>query len=110
MLHYKHIRAKLNGQALHFEIMLNKMNPEILKERLSVIREDDKQELLADDMSVFNRILKEKGLLSNYAMTGVQNISNDFERETLKENESPNVRQSKTIDMLKDIMENVRKL
>jgi len=46
--------------------MLNKMNPEILKERMILIREDDKQELLSDDMSVFNRILREKGLLTKY--------------------------------------------
>jgi len=73
--------------------MLNKMNPDILKERMTLIREDDKQELLADDMSVFNRILKEKGLISKYQLTGGDA---DFERATgaensnSKENESPN--------------------
>jgi hypothetical protein len=42
MLRHKHLRSKLNEQALHFEILLNKMNPEILKERMTLIREDDK--------------------------------------------------------------------
>jgi hypothetical protein len=42
MLRHKHFRSKLNEQALHFEILLNKMNPEILKERMTLIREDDK--------------------------------------------------------------------
>jgi len=42
LLTQKHIRAKINEQAVHFEIMLNKMNPEILKERMTLIREDDK--------------------------------------------------------------------
>ena len=77
MLRYKHLRAKLHEQAIHFEILINKINPEILKERMTLIRDDDKQELLADDMSVFNRILREKGLLSKYATTGADA---DFER------------------------------
>ena len=109
MLRYKHIRAKLHEQAIHFEILINKMNPGILKERMSLIREDDKQELLADDMSVFNRILREKGLISKYATTGVDP---DFERapiknSNLKENESPNLgtlpsaTNAETMDMLK---------
>ena len=92
ILTQKHIRAKINEQAIHFEIMLNKMNPEILKERMILIREDDKQELLSDDMSVFNRILREKGLLTKYQMTGAGDP--EFERavdnSNFKENFSPN--------------------
>ena len=82
------------------------MNPEILKERMNLIREDDKEELLADDMSVFNRILREKGLISKYATTGADP---DFERAPInnsnsKENESPNsgpAGNAEALDMLK---------
>ena len=42
LLRHKQLRAKLHEQSIHFEIMLNKMNPEILKERMTLIREDDK--------------------------------------------------------------------
>ena len=66
MLKYQKLRQQLNEQAMHFEIMLNKMNPEILKERVKLISED----ALADETSIFNRILKEKGILSEYAMSG----------------------------------------
>jgi uncharacterized membrane protein YgaE (UPF0421/DUF939 family) len=48
---------------MHFEIILNKLSPEILKERLALIRDKDKEELLADDQSIFHNILKAKGLL-----------------------------------------------
>lgn len=66
MLKYYKLRQQLNEQAMHFEIMLNKMNPEILKERVKLISED----ALADETSIFNRILREKGILSDYAMSG----------------------------------------
>jgi hypothetical protein len=36
----------MHEQALHFEIMLNKMNPEILKERLGVMKEEERAEFL----------------------------------------------------------------
>jgi hypothetical protein len=56
-------------------------------------------------MSVFNRILREKGLLSKYATTGGDA---DFERannSNSKENESPNA--TTQIEMLKELMKNV---
>jgi hypothetical protein len=59
-------------------------------------------------MSVFNRILREKGLLSKYATTGGDA---DFERannSNSKENESPNA--TAQIDMLKELMQNVKHL
>ena len=65
MLNYKHLRATLNEQAMHFEIMLNRMNPDILRERMALMRDDDKDELLGDDTNVFNRILKHKGILKD---------------------------------------------
>ena len=59
-------------------------------------------------MSVFNRILREKGLLSKYAATGGDA---DFERannSNSKENESPNA--TTQIEMLKELMKNVKHL
>jgi hypothetical protein len=57
-------------------------------------------------MSVFNRILKEKGLLTQYATTG----DSEFERAKFsnsKENENPNIQ---TMEMLKQLMDQVKTL
>lgn len=45
--------------------MLNRMSPDILRERMALMRDDDKDELLGDDTNVFNRILKHKGILKD---------------------------------------------
>lgn len=55
---------------MHFEIMLNKLSPSILKERLTILRDKDREELMKDNATVFSRILKEKGLLSDFQLNG----------------------------------------
>ncbi len=50
---------------MHYEILINKMNPDILKERVRIIGE---QQFMEE--TVMHRILREKGVLSNYAATG----------------------------------------
>ena len=37
---------------------------------MSLIKDSEKEELLADEESVFHRILREKGVLSEYAVDG----------------------------------------
>ena len=59
-------------------------------------------------MSVFNRILREKGLLSKYATTGVDAEFERANNSNSKENESPNA--TAQIDMLKELMQNVKHL
>ena len=57
------MRGQLNEQAMHFELLLNRLAPEILRERMDVCMGDkEREEILADDDSVFHRILKAKGL------------------------------------------------
>jgi hypothetical protein len=46
---------------MHFELLLNKLSPEILQERLFVL--PDRDAIMQDNMSVFHRILKAKGLI-----------------------------------------------
>ena len=60
------LQASLEEQAVHFEIMLNKISPAILKERFTILRDKDRDELLKDHATVFSRILKEKGILSDF--------------------------------------------
>ena len=60
------LQASLEEQAVHFEIMLNKISPAILKDRLTILRDKDRDELLKDNATVFSRILKEKGILSDF--------------------------------------------
>ena len=59
-------------------------------------------------MSVFNRILREKGLLSKYAMTGGDAEFERANNSNSKENESPNA--TAQMDMLKELMQNVKHL
>lgn len=59
-------------------------------------------------MSVFNRILREKGLLSKYATTGGDAEFERANNSNSKENESPNA--TAQIDMLKELMKNVKHL
>jgi hypothetical protein len=46
--------------------MLNKISPAILKDWLTILRDKDRDELLKDHATVFSRILKEKGILSDF--------------------------------------------
>jgi len=46
--------------------MLNKISPAILKDRLTILRDKDREEMLKDNATVFSRILKEKGILSDF--------------------------------------------
>lgn len=95
MLRYQKLRQSLNEQAMHFEIILNKLSPDILKERLALIRDKDKEELLADDQSIFHNILKAKGLLQflkEEAPPADELMQSTKKRLTkkIKENISPN--------------------
>ena len=72
---------------MHFEIMLNKINPQILKERLVILRDKDREELIKDNSTIFSRILREKGILTDFQINGggtngtLSPIEIDLERE-----------------------------
>ena len=55
---------------MHLEIMLNKINPLILKDRLTILRDKDREEVMKDNTTVFSRILREKGILTDFALNG----------------------------------------
>ena len=73
---------------MHFEIMLNKISPEILKERLTILRDKDREELVKDHGTVFSRILKQKGILNDFHINGGAQSPIDIEFE--RENSNPN--------------------
>ena len=85
---YEMLQAQLEEQAVHFEIMLNKISPNILKERLTILRDKDREELVKDHGTVFSRILKEKGILSDFQLNGGTQSPIDIEFE--RENSNPN--------------------
>jgi hypothetical protein len=84
----------MEEQAVHFEIMLNKINPQILKERLVILRDKDREELIKDNSTVFSRILREKGILTDFQLNGggtngtISPIEMDLERENSNPNRS----------------------
>lgn len=88
---------KLNEQAMHFELLLNKLSPEILQERLLVL--PDREALMQDSLSVFHRILKAKGLIPDASAEAVPyQISHNSKQ------------QDELLQMMKEVMDNVKHL
>jgi hypothetical protein len=75
-LRYERLRHEQREQAVHFELLLNKLSPEILHERVfCLMRESERQELLADEESVFRRILKAKGVIAGESTNNDENMN-----------------------------------
>ncbi len=81
---------------MHFELLLNKLSPEILQERLFVL--PDRDAIMQDNMSVFHRILKAKGLIPD-ASNEAQPLAQPVQQN-----------QEELIKMMHEMMENVKKL
>ena len=63
MKNYKKLNAKLNEQAIHFEILINKMRPDLLNERLKTMTALARPDVRRVDADIVTDILKEKGIL-----------------------------------------------
>ena len=63
----KKMDLKLNEQAVHFEVMLSKINKETLKEKIVNQSQDNSSAEAAahifSDKNVFNKILSQKGFI-----------------------------------------------
>jgi len=57
----RHIGTSLNQQAIHFEVLLRKMRPDILKKKLD--SRPDSRIVNDDGVDVVKQILTEQGLL-----------------------------------------------
>lgn len=58
MHRYKKLDLKLNEQAVHFEIMLNQMNKQVLKDRVNQSEDmSGAADHIFSDKNVFNRVL-----------------------------------------------------
>jgi len=73
---YKKVNAQLNEQAIHYEIVINRMFPE-LQEQFKIGRQDVR---LVDSENLVTSILKNKGVIEE----GQPTIF-DYFRETLRE-------------------------
>ena len=85
---------------------MSKLSPEIVRERVSLMRESDREKMLADDEGVLRRILIAKGIISSE------------ERSLNEENYNPNRIQVKVNNieldeqkaMMRELMDNMKKL
>ena len=72
----KHISDKLNEQAIHYEILLQKLKPDILEKRMKSLHEQGTRKDIRlvdanDERQVVKDILKEQGLLKEGQSTDV---------------------------------------
>lgn len=72
----KHISDKLNEQAIHYEILIQKLKPDILEKRMKSLqaqgtRKDIRLVDASDERQVVKDILKEQGLLREGQSTEV---------------------------------------
>jgi len=72
----KHVSDKLNEQAIHYEILIQRMKPEILEKRMKALHEQGTRKDIRlvdanDERQVRKDILKEQGLLREGQSTSV---------------------------------------
>lgn len=103
------VKGQLNEQAMHFEVLLNRLSPEILRERMQVVGDKEKEDILVDDQSIFHRILKAKGLF-NQDETEFKENKPDYNNISQPNTTVLESQQYEQLTMMKELMENVRQL
>lgn len=115
MHRYKKINNKLNEQAIHFEIMINKVRPDLLNDRMKTaksgpITRTDVRRIQGEDAEnmVVTDILLEKGVISENQRTIFDFFKERFSK-TEGGQESINLRQDKDENMF-SILESLKKI
>lgn len=65
MKRYRKLNSKLNEQAIHFEILINKMRPDLLNERLKSMGPLSRPDIRRVEGDIVVDILKEKGVIKD---------------------------------------------
>eukprot|EP00347_Sterkiella_histriomuscorum_P016804 403351791 len=107
MQRYKKIDHKLNEQAIHFEIMINKLNKDQLKEKMekvSIAQVGDPSELFTDK-NIFNTILQSKGVIKEDQRETLRRLKDGDLQFQMQENQQINSNRSNSSNKSQQIIE-----